>query len=624
MNGLSVVCSVHQSGGMLAASLQSLREIADEIVVGFDSRIDPGSLGPLESIADVFVGFEFTGRNRFRPWLREQASGDWLLLLDYDEVPSTALLDQLPTLMTDRNIAGYSLPRWWAYPDATRRIVSDPWNRDVQMRLMRNDARLWFPGIAHTGAHCDGPTRFVDAPIIHMDLLARSVAERLEKIDHYRNSQLFGLMSYDGRPLDVAYFAPEDRTDLRTELLAAPDAERVRGAMVAQGHMSLPLQHHRTASAREVDGWWSRAELLDEDYSASVQFVGWHGDVFAADVTRLEIDVTNTGGFVWPATALIKDNRTVMLSYHWETADGESVEFNGRRTSLSCRVAPNKSVRAELEVLAPEVPGHYVLAVDVVHEGVRWFDLDARVGVEVLASVRHHLAPDQDSGLVAVEALLAMRRRLPGVDGLAVAMSLTAAPQPTLDGFDLSFGGWALDTETLSALLRWIERDEITRVLEFGSGHSTVVLANQLARRDGCVLTVDQDQRFSDLARRTVEEHGLAHAAQFAVAPIAATSAGGVTSLCYDFNDSLAHLIRSFEPQLVIIDGPSQVSGSSRLGVAPMVSRCIASPAAFVLDDAFRDAELLIAQAWTETDGVRVDGVSMIGKGMLIGELSSI
>jgi hypothetical protein len=92
---LSVLTAVHENGGMTAAALDVVRPLADEIVVAFDSRMPRDQLGPLERVADVLVGFEFLGSNRYRPWLREQAHGDWLLVLDSDE-----LVSEVRTLVT--------------------------------------------------------------------------------------------------------------------------------------------------------------------------------------------------------------------------------------------------------------------------------------------------------------------------------------------------------------------------------------------------------------------------------------------------------------------------------------------------------------------------------------------
>ena len=134
---LSVITAVHERGASTAAGLKLVRSIADEIVVAFDSRISRDELGPLEEVCDALVGFEWGGSNRFRPWLREQAKGEWLLILDGDELVSCELLKQLPELISRKDVSGYVLPCWWVFPDARTRLIAPPWGPDKHVRLAR-------------------------------------------------------------------------------------------------------------------------------------------------------------------------------------------------------------------------------------------------------------------------------------------------------------------------------------------------------------------------------------------------------------------------------------------------------------------------------------------------------
>src|SRR5262249_11910002 len=179
---LTVLTAVHERGGLAAAALEAVRPAVDEVVVAFDSRMPRDQLGPLESIADKLIGFEFSGPNRFWPWLREQANGEWLLVVSGDEIVSSELLRLLPKLIAAKDISGYHLPCWWAFPNPTKRLISLPWGDHWALRLLRNDGRLCFPGTKHGDAVCDLPIRFVDAPFIHLDLLVNSQNVREKKV----------------------------------------------------------------------------------------------------------------------------------------------------------------------------------------------------------------------------------------------------------------------------------------------------------------------------------------------------------------------------------------------------------------------------------------------------------
>ncbi|MDB5069333.1 MAG: methyltransferase FkbM family, partial [Candidatus Eremiobacteraeota bacterium] len=63
------------------------------------------------------------------------------------------------------------------------------------------------------------------------------------------------------------------------------------------------------------------------------------------------------------------------LGYRWTVHDGHPVEPGAPvRTPLPQPLAPGAAVRGDMRVVAPRVPGRYVLRLSVVQEGVAWFD----------------------------------------------------------------------------------------------------------------------------------------------------------------------------------------------------------------------------------------------------------
>ena len=86
---LSVCCMTADPPAQVAVALDALRPVADEIVVAADSRVDVGALRAYDDVADRVVRFEFRPPvDRPRAWLAAQCTGDWLLSIDGDEVPS--------------------------------------------------------------------------------------------------------------------------------------------------------------------------------------------------------------------------------------------------------------------------------------------------------------------------------------------------------------------------------------------------------------------------------------------------------------------------------------------------------------------------------------------------------
>jgi phosphoglycerol transferase MdoB-like AlkP superfamily enzyme len=77
--------------------------------------------------------------------------------------------------------------------------------------------------------------------------------------------------------------------------------------------------------------------------------------------------VRNDGPDAWPGDG------SVALAYHWFAADGEVVEWEGRRAVINRPVAPGGAVELSLRVEAPPTIGRLTLQWDMVEEGVCWF-----------------------------------------------------------------------------------------------------------------------------------------------------------------------------------------------------------------------------------------------------------
>ncbi len=84
---------------------------------------------------------------------------------------------------------------------------------------------------------------------------------------------------------------------------------------------------------------------------------------------RIEIDVVNAGWDTWRSDGA----RPVHVSYHWLTPAGGMVEFDGLRSDLPRALGPGERGRTVVGVRAPAAAGSYLLAIDLVKEGVTWF-----------------------------------------------------------------------------------------------------------------------------------------------------------------------------------------------------------------------------------------------------------
>ncbi len=83
----------------------------------------------------------------------------------------------------------------------------------------------------------------------------------------------------------------------------------------------------------------------------------------------VQVPLRNTGLAAWPAGG----EHPVRLSYHWIDGGGTPVVWDGPRNALPFDVAPGQEILVAATVRAPASEGQYVLAWDLVQDGVGWF-----------------------------------------------------------------------------------------------------------------------------------------------------------------------------------------------------------------------------------------------------------
>jgi len=96
-------------------------------------------------------------------------------------------------------------------------------------------------------------------------------------------------------------------------------------------------------------------------------------------VRTLDVLVTNLGGVTWPGG---EAHPEIRLTYRWWL--GGDVVAEGLRTPLPADLEPGATALVPMTVRAPSEPGGHRLAVDLVHEHVRWFGAGFELDVEVL------------------------------------------------------------------------------------------------------------------------------------------------------------------------------------------------------------------------------------------------
>ena len=148
-----------------------------------------------------------------------------------------------------------------------------------------------------------------------------------------------------------------------------PDGGVVLIAVLATIILALPLLSWSQEAVRlrfssEGRQGWYRAHF---DAATSMTMA-------TGEDTFIEVRATNTGRVTWRPGA----QAPFRASYHWLDADTDRVvQYDGARTELPADVPPGASVDLAMQVRAPEKPGRYRLAWDLVQEHRLWFSTES-------------------------------------------------------------------------------------------------------------------------------------------------------------------------------------------------------------------------------------------------------
>ena len=359
--------------------LEAWRPHVDEVVLALDER------GPREEIARAVGGLAdrvavlpaMPNMERYLGWVHRQCTGDWILRVDDDELPSRALLEALPSLVRESELTHFWIPRRWVHPSPREAIAQGLWERDIQVRLVRNEPGIWrFSGGTHSNIRVEGAGRVVEAPLLHLVLLLSDTDRRRAKADAYERAHP-GITDDTGASVNHV-FVPEDLDAVRLAPMDAAD-ERTVAVFLGRLNDGLPaastrerLAGARRPSPEEVDRWLEDRPVPPGTYMARVRLVHPVRPLAAETAHHVQVEITNLGDTWWPRGP---DPRPeILVGHRWLTADGVELELPTLRTPFTESVAPGATTRLTVAIQAPPQTGELELVVDVVHEWVRWFD----------------------------------------------------------------------------------------------------------------------------------------------------------------------------------------------------------------------------------------------------------
>ncbi len=356
---LSLCCLAGDAPERVAATLAPLRSLANEVIVGHDKGLATAVPAAYEGLADRVVDVPAGSRAERLLALEATAGGDWLLLLDDGAVPSADLLRRLPTLLADEQVGAYALAGRWLSPDGQGWLDEVPWWPGFEPRLVRRDpARRGRPQVLLEALLNRLDCLLADRPEREAKALLLDVAEPEATLPH-------------GLPVG-ALLLPERHASRPPAPLPAEDRPAIE-AVLAAARRPVPAAGAWTAAAASD----APAPPLGGD--ALIVPLERDGRFHAGERRAVAFRVTNRSGERWSAEH--EGGAPIRLAYRWRWADGTEAE--GPRTAFPGGVAPGESTVVPLAVTAPEREGAASLGVDIVHEMVRWYGCEHRLGVEV-------------------------------------------------------------------------------------------------------------------------------------------------------------------------------------------------------------------------------------------------
>ena len=165
------------------------------------------------------------------------------------------------------------------------------------------------------------------------------------------------------------------------------------------------------------------------------------------------------------------------------------------------------------------------------------------------------------------------------------------APIPALTG-------WAASPQLACTLVSLVQEHEPEVVVELGSGSSTVVLGYAVEQQgEGRVIALDHLTSYGEETRAALVRHGLSDWAEVRHAPLQDVTLNGESWPWYD----PAALEDQSTIDMVFVDGPPhKLRSQARYPALPLLADRLSETAVVVLDDAYREEEASIAEAWRE------------------------
>ncbi len=183
-------------------------------------------------------------------------------------------------------------------------------------------------------------------------------------------------------------------------------------------------------------------------------------------------------------------------------------------------------------------------------------------------------------------------------------------------------GSWAMDPASCRCLAGFVRALGAKRIVEFGSGFSTLMMAREIAPlENNYLLSIDSSPQYSAMAKEAMEGSGCQAKVEFRVAPLRPRLYGPRLLLSYGLPEGLLEAMGPFD--LALIDAPHLDYG--RESVLYDVFRALAPGGYIILDDANREnMERAYVRSWQAAYEDAIDPILLEGIGNGLGVIEKI
>lgn len=180
----------------------------------------------------------------------------------------------------------------------------------------------------------------------------------------------------------------------------------------------------------------------------------------------------------------------------------------------------------------------------------------------------------------------------------------------------LPFSGWALEPDFLLDIVLHIHSSKCEKIVECGSGVSTIVIGNLIKKRGyGHLYSLEHDPHWHRIVSEQISRGGLEEFVTQILAPLQEYPWGDSHVSWYAEDPLRSALEGTDHLDLVVVDGPPSSQDLSRVMALPFLRPWMDDHTLLVLDDARRQQEKAVLAEWARAFDIEIELPSRTQKG---------